>query len=64
MRSVQTSKAMYINLPIVYRKAMELLREKTGKSFKQLFLEAIRWLVVHYGIAQDGMAIEQWPDWD
>ncbi|MEI8141169.1 MAG: hypothetical protein WCI03_15050 [bacterium] len=61
---VQTCKNIFTSVTIQHRKALDLLRERTRKSMKEVLCEAIADCAVKHGLATQPGDIWNWPDWD
>lgn len=61
---VQTVKNVYTQIPIQYRKALDMLRQKTRKTLKEVLIEAIADCAVKHELVVAPADIRSWPDWD
>ena len=61
---VQTCKNIFTSVTIQHRKALDLLRERTRKSMKEVLCEAIADCAVKHGLATRPGDVWNWPDWD
>ncbi len=61
---VQTCKNIFTSVTIQHRKALDLLRERTRKSMKEVLCEAIADCAVKHGLATRPSDVWNWPDWD
>ncbi len=59
-----TLKAVYVHIPVQYRRAIEMLKRETGRSVKSLMMESIEALAIKHGIVSESGIIQRWPDWD
>lgn len=61
---VQTCKNIFTSVTIQHRKALDLLRERTRKTMKEVLCEAIADCAVKHGLATRPGDVWNWPDWD
>jgi len=63
MRNSTPVKPFFTSLTFQHRKALELIREKTGKNLRDLVQEFIADGAVKYEIIAEPTNLFSWPDW-